>query len=57
MEAFMTWLRLLLVLVATLSLTACELVGDVFQAGMAVGVIMIVGVIALIGFLIAKIRS
>jgi hypothetical protein len=53
----MTWLRLLLVLVATLSLTACELVGDVFQAGMAVGVIMIVGVIALIGFLIAKIRS
>jgi hypothetical protein len=57
MEAFMTWLRLLLVLVATLSLGACELVGDVFQAGMAVGVIMIVGVIALIGFLIAKIRS
>lgn len=56
-EAFMTWLRLLLVLVATLSLTACEVVGDIFQAGMAVGVIMVVGVIALIGFLIAKIRS
>jgi hypothetical protein len=53
----MTWLRLLLVLVATLSLTACEVVGDIFQAGMAVGVIMVVGVIALIGFLIAKIRS
>jgi len=32
-------------------------VGDIFQAGMAVGVIMVVGVIALIGFLIAKIRS
>ena len=56
-EAFMTWLRLLLVLVATLSLTACEVVGDIFQAGMAVGVIMVVAVIALIGFLIAKIRS
>ena len=56
-EALMTWLRLLLVLVATLSLTACEVVGDIFQAGMAVGVIMVVGVIALIGFLIAKIRS
>jgi hypothetical protein len=53
----MTWLRLLLVLVATLSLTACEVVGDIFQAGMAVGVIMVVAVIALIGFLIAKIRS
>ncbi|HET9194518.1 MAG TPA: hypothetical protein VFO21_16665 [Vicinamibacterales bacterium] len=53
----MTWLRLLLVLVTTISLTACEVVGDIFQAGMAVGVIMVVGVIALIGFLIAKIRS
>ena len=53
----MTWLRLLLVLVATLSLTACELVGDIFQAGMAVGMIMVIGVIALIGFLIVKIRT
>ena len=53
----MTWLRLLLVLVATLSLTACEAIGDIFQAGMAVGVIMVVAVIALIGFLIAKVRS
>ena len=53
----MTWLRLLLVLVATISLAGCEVVGDIFQAGMAVGVIMVVIVIALIGFLIAKIRS
>ena len=48
----MTWLRAALVLVATLSLTACEAIGDIFQAGMAVGVIMVIGVIALIGFLI-----
>lgn len=53
----MTFLRLLLVLIATLSLTACEVVGDIFQAGFAVGVIMVVAVIAFIGFLIAKIRS
>jgi len=53
----MTWLRLLLVLVATLSLTACEAIGDIFQAGMAVGVIAVVLVIAIVGFLIAKIRS
>ena len=53
----MTWLRLLLVMVATMSLGACELAGDIFQAGMAVGVIMIVAVVALIGFLIAKIRT
>jgi hypothetical protein len=53
----MIWLRLLLVLVATLSLTACEAIGDIFQAGMAVGVIMVIAVIAIIGFVIAKIRS
>jgi hypothetical protein len=53
----MTWLRLLLVLVATISLAACEVIGNIFQAGMAVGVIMVIGAIALIGFLIAKIRS
>ena len=53
----MTWLRLLLVLVATISLAACEVIGNIFQAGMVVGVIMVIGVIALIGFLIAKIRT
>ena len=53
----MTWLRLLLVLVATLSLAACEVVGDIFQAGMVVGVIMVIGVIALVGYVIAKIKS
>jgi len=53
----MTWLRLLLVLVATISLTACEAIGNIFQAGMAVGVIMVIGVIALIAFVIAKMRT
>ncbi|HZJ30739.1 MAG TPA: hypothetical protein VFD21_04180 [Vicinamibacterales bacterium] len=53
----MTWLRLLLVLVATISLTACEAIGHIFQAGMAVGVIMVIFVIALIGFLVAKMRA
>ena len=53
----MTWLRLLLVLVATLSLTACEAIGHIFQAGMAVGVIMVIVVIALIGFLVSKMRA
>ena len=53
----MGWLRLLVVVLATLSLTACEAIGDIFQAGMAVGVIMVVAVIALIGFVVAKIRS
>ena len=33
---------------------ACELIGDVFQAGMAVGVILVVLVIAGIAFLAKK---
>lgn len=53
----MTLVRLTLVVLATLMLAACELVGDIFQAGMAVGVIMVVAVIALIGFAIAKMRT
>ena len=53
----MGWLRLLVVLLATLSLTACEAIGDIFQAGMAVGVIMVVAVIGLIGFVVAKMRT
>jgi len=43
----------LLAIVTTLS--GCELVGDIFQAGMWVGIIVVVGVIALVLWLIAKI--
>ena len=53
----MGWLRVLLVLLAALPLAGCEAIGDIFQAGMAVGVIMVIAVIALIGFVVAKIRS
>ena len=53
----MTWLRLLLVTLLVLPLAGCEAIGDIFQAGMAVGVLLIVIVIAIIGFLVAKIRS
>jgi hypothetical protein len=53
----MGWLRVLLVLLATVSLAACEAIGDIFQAGMAVGIIAVLIVIALIGFVVAKIRG
>jgi hypothetical protein len=53
----MGWLRVLLVLLAVLPLAGCEAIGDIFQAGMAVGVIMVIVVIALIGIVVAKIRS
>jgi hypothetical protein len=56
-EVDMGWLRVLIVLLAALPLTACEAIGDIFQAGMAVGVIMVIIVVAVIGFLVAKLRS
>jgi len=53
----MGWLRVLIVMLLAVPLTACEAIGDIFQAGMAVGVIAVVAVIAVIGFLVAKMRS
>jgi hypothetical protein len=53
----MTWLRLLLLVLIALPLAGCEAIGDIFQAGMAVGVIMIVAVVGLIAFVVARIRS
>ena len=52
----MGWLRLLVVLLATVPLAACETIGNIFQAGVWVGVIMVVLVLALVGFLAAKLR-
>lgn len=36
--------------------TGCEVVGDIFEAGMWVGIIIVVAVIALILWLISKFR-
>ena len=49
-------LIVLLVLVS-LSSAGCELVGDIFKAGVWVGVVMLFVVIGLIGFVAAKIRG
>jgi hypothetical protein len=53
----MTWLRLLLVMLATLPLTACELAGDIFEAGIWIGVVMVAVVVGIIAFIVAKIRT
>jgi len=47
------WLGLI---VLTVTLSSCEIIGDIFQAGMAVGVIIIVAVVALIIWLVSKFR-
>ena len=46
----------LLVLVSLTS-AGCEVIGDIFKAGVWVGVLMVVVVIALVGFVAAKIRG
>ena len=44
----------LLLVFAMFSLTGCELIGDIFKAGVWVGVLIVVGIIALVIFLISK---
>lgn len=47
-------IQLIPLLILLLSLTGCELVGDIFQAGVWAGVLLVVGIIALVIFLFAK---
>lgn len=49
------WLALLMFLATILA--GCELVGDIFQAGFAVGVFVVVLVVAGIGFLVMKAKG
>lgn len=48
-------LPLLLVILTTFS--SCRLIGDIFKAGMAVGVIVVVVIVGLVIWLISKFRS
>ena len=44
----------LFALAVAMTLTSCELIGDIFQAGMWVGIILVVAVVALIFWLINR---
>lgn len=48
-------LSLIPLLMLILSFSSCELIGDIFEAGVWVGVLLVVGIIALVLFLIRKI--
>jgi hypothetical protein len=39
------------------SLSGCELAGDIFQAGVAVGVILVIAVIALLAWIFYRVKS
>ena len=53
----MRGLRVAVPVLATIPLAGCELAGDIFKAGMWVGVIAVVLVIALVGVISTRIRG
>lgn len=46
--------RTLLLLLVLMTVTSCEIIGDIFQAGMGFGIFLVVVVIAVIVFIISK---
>lgn len=49
--------KLLLLVAAALSLSGCEVIGDIFKAGMWTGVIVVIAVIAAIVWLFSRARK
>ena len=49
--------RLLLVVLLAMATAGCELAGDIFQAGMWIGVIMVVLAIGVVMWLVGKVRG
>lgn len=47
-------LSFLPLLAILLSLSSCELIGDIFKAGVWAGVLLVVGIVGLVIFLLAK---
>jgi uncharacterized membrane protein YkvI len=50
-------LMLVLLVIASMTLAGCEAIGDIFKAGVWVGVLFVVIVIAIVGFIAAKARG
>ena len=52
-QTILIWLCFLVTVIA---LPSCEVIGDIFQAGMAVGIIVVVAIIGLIIWLVSRFR-
>jgi uncharacterized membrane protein YkvI len=50
-------LLLMLLVLASVASAGCEVIGEIFKAGVWVGVLAVVGLIAIVGFLAAKVRG
>ena len=53
----MRFLWLLLIVLSGVTSAGCEVIGDIFQAGLYVGVFLVVLVVGIVGFLVMKLRS
>jgi hypothetical protein len=53
----MRGLWLLLLLFASMTLAGCEVIGDIFKAGAWVGAFAVILVLAIVGFVAAKLRG
>ncbi|WP_170214162.1 hypothetical protein [Flavobacterium pectinovorum] len=47
--------RLLMVFVILFSFTSCEVIGDIFKAGMGFGIFIVIFIVAIVIFIFAKI--
>jgi hypothetical protein len=52
----MDFLKLLLAVAAAATLAGCEVIGTIFEIGMWVGIMIVLAIVALIGFVVAKLR-
>lgn len=50
-------LMVVLLVATSITLAGCEAIGDIFKAGVWVGALFIVVIIAIVGFIAAKIRG
>lgn len=50
------FLRIMVLLLVMITASGCELIGDIFQAGMALGIILVLVIIALIIWVISRFR-
>lgn len=52
-----TMRRMSLLLVLSFFTAGCELIGDIFQAGFVVGIIIVLVIVAVIGWIISRFRG
>jgi hypothetical protein len=52
-----TMRRLSLLLVISFTMAGCELIGDIFQAGFVVGIIIVLLIVGIIGWIMSRFRG